>query len=100
AFDDALTESGGHDLGLIGVDVQLLSDLLVGEVQPHEVQAQDPDPQRLMVPGEDGPTEVIESLAAAMALVYDPNAITELRATVVIPYAPTNLGSPSPIRRS
>ena len=69
APDDALTELGGHHLGVIGVDVQLLGDLLVGEVQPHEVQAQDPDPQRLMMAGEDRIGQVVEPLTAAVAVV-------------------------------
>ena len=72
ALHDPLPELGGHLLGIIGVEVQLLGDLCVGEVQAHEVQAQDPDPQRLMVPGEDGPGQVIEPLPAAVALVALP----------------------------
>jgi hypothetical protein len=42
--DDALLKLRGHDLGVIGVDPQLLGDLFVREVQPHEVEAQDSDP--------------------------------------------------------
>src|SRR5262249_47523277 len=64
-----LAEPGGHYLGIVGVDPQLLSDLLVGEVQAHEVQAQDPDLQRLVVPSEYRPGEVVEPLAAAVAAV-------------------------------
>src|SRR5262245_42690092 len=51
---------------------------------PHEVQAQDPDPQRLMVAREDGPAAVIDSLAAGVALVHDPNAIAP-RGTLTMP---------------
>jgi len=69
ALDDPLTELGGHHLGIVGVDVQFLGDLLVGEIQPHEVQAQHPDPERLMVPGEDGVGQIIEPLVAAVAVV-------------------------------
>jgi hypothetical protein len=39
ALDDPLTELRGHHLGVIGIDPQLLGDLLVGEVQAHEVEA-------------------------------------------------------------
>ena len=56
-------------MGVVGVKIQLLGDLLVGEVQPHEVQDQDPDPERLVVAGEDGVGQVIEAPAAGPALV-------------------------------
>src|SRR5262249_17353107 len=42
---------------------------LVRQVQPHEVQAKEPDTKRLVVAGEDRPGQVIEPPAAAMALV-------------------------------
>jgi hypothetical protein len=48
-LDDAVTKPSGHRLGIIGIDLQLLGDLLVREVQAHEVQAQDPDPKRWML---------------------------------------------------
>ena len=51
------------------VEVELLGDLLVREVQAHEVQAGDPDPQRLVVAGEDGVGQVVEASATAPALV-------------------------------
>ena len=44
APDDPLAKVGRHHLGVIRIDAQLLGDLFVGEVQPHEVEAQDPDP--------------------------------------------------------
>src|SRR3954451_3394847 len=42
--DHPLPQRGRHPLGVVGVEVELLGDLLVGEVQPHEVEQQDPDP--------------------------------------------------------
>ncbi len=33
ALDDRFAELGGHRLGLVGVEIQLLSDLFIGEVQ-------------------------------------------------------------------
>jgi hypothetical protein len=71
-LDDAFPKLRGHHLGVVGVDPQLLGDLLVGEVQAHEVKAKDPDPEWLMVAGEDGPGQVIEPLAAAMTAVALP----------------------------
>lgn len=97
ALDDALAELGGHHLGVIGIDPQLLGDLLVGEVQPHEVQAQDPDPQRLVMPGEDGLTEVVEPLAAAMAPIALPLGLGLIPA---VPGRPVGvaLGAPHAVR--
>ncbi len=34
ALDDPFAELGGHRLGLVGVEIQLLSDLFIGEVSP------------------------------------------------------------------
>lgn len=67
ALHDPLTESGRHHLGVIGIDPQLPGDLLVGEVQAREVEAQDPDSQRLVMPREDRVGQVVEPLATAVA---------------------------------
>ena len=69
ALDDPFAELGGHRLGLVGVEIQLLSDLFIGEVQAHEVEAEDPDPQWLVMTGEDGAGEVIEELLTGLASV-------------------------------
>ena len=53
-------------------EAQLLGDLPVGEVQAHEVQAQHPDPQRLMVPGQHRAGEVVEATRACLAPVALP----------------------------
>ena len=86
--DDPLAQLRGHHLGVVLVEVQFLGDLLVGEVQAHEVQAQDPDPQRLVVAGEDGVGQVVEAAAAAVALVALP-----LRLGVVPPVLVTSAES-------
>jgi hypothetical protein len=98
--DYPLPQRGGHPPGVIRVEVEFLGDLLVGEVQPHEVQAQDPDPQRLVVAGEDRPGQVVEPAAAAVALIHVPSAIAELRSTFVIHYTSTSRYKNAPRRRS
>src|SRR5262249_50000372 len=67
--DDPLPQHGRHPLGVVWVEVESLGDLLVGEVQAHEVEDQDPDPERLVVPSEDRIGQVIEAAAAGPALV-------------------------------
>ena len=74
-LDDALPQLRAHPLGVIGVEVQLAGDLLVGEVQPQEIQAQDPDAQRLMVTGEDGPRQIIEPPRAGPAVIALPSGL-------------------------
>jgi hypothetical protein len=68
-LDDPLTELADHRPGVVFVDVQLLGDLQSREVQPHEIQAGDPGPKRLVVAGEDGVGQVVEALTAALAFV-------------------------------
>ena len=68
ALHDPLPQLSRHPLGVVRVQVQFPGDLLVREVQPHEVEAEHPDPQRLMVPGEDGAGQIIEPSMAAGAL--------------------------------
>src|SRR5216684_3686142 len=41
-----------HLMHVIFVQVEFLGDLLIGEIQAHQVQTQDPGPQGLMVPRE------------------------------------------------
>lgn len=50
AADDPAPELFGHPLDVIWVHAQLLGDLRVGQVQSHEIQTQNPNPQRLMMP--------------------------------------------------
>src|SRR5512144_1047478 len=49
-----------HLLNVARAQAQLLGDLPVGEIQPHETPAQNPDPQGLMVAGKHGPGEVVK----------------------------------------
>src|SRR5215213_6204001 len=54
AIDDPLTQLLDHRPDVILVQVQFLGDLQAREIQPHEIQASDPGPERLAVVGEDG----------------------------------------------
>src|SRR3954454_7654208 len=59
----------GHRLHVRGAKLELLGDLPVREVEAHEVEAQNPDPQLLMVSGENGPGQVVEAAAAGRAAI-------------------------------
>ena len=69
AIDDPLAELLEHRPGVILIQIEFLGDLQAREVQSHEIQAGDPGPQRLVVPGEDRVGQVVEPLSATAALV-------------------------------
>ena len=51
------------------IQTQFPGDLEIGEVQPHEIQAQDPDPSGLVMAGQDCPGQIVEAPAAPFATV-------------------------------
>jgi hypothetical protein len=84
AFHDALQHFGrtrrpdpgaqllGHRLHVAHVEVEFPGDLLVRQVQAHEVKTQDPEPQRLMMAGENSVGEVVEARLTGQAPVALP----------------------------
>ncbi len=48
---------------------QLVSNLFIREIQPHKIEAEHPDAQRLVVAGKDRPSEVVEPLLTDGALI-------------------------------
>ena len=40
SFNDALTKLSGHLLGIVIVQIQLLSNLFIREIQPHKIEAE------------------------------------------------------------
>ena len=61
-----------HRLRVGWAQAQLQGDLPVGEVQAHEVEAQHPHAQRLVVTGQHGAGEVVEAALARLAAVALP----------------------------
>ena len=66
---DAGAQLFGHGLHVTDIEVELAGDLRVRQVQAHEVEAQDPDPQRLMMAGENCVGQVIEARLTGRAAV-------------------------------
>src|SRR5271166_5240924 len=66
---DAFAELAGHLLDIADTQIQLRGDLLIGQVQPHEIQTQDPGRQGLVVAREDGLGEIVETAVAVLAAV-------------------------------
>ena len=46
-----------------------MADLFIREIQPREIETENPDPQRLVMAGEDGPGQVVEVFLTGLALV-------------------------------
>ena len=46
-----------------------MADLFIREIQAHEIEAEDPDTQRLVMAGEDGPGQVVEVFLTSLALI-------------------------------
>jgi hypothetical protein len=59
----------GHILNVILVQIQLGCDLHVRQIQAHQVKAQYPNSQWLVVPLEDSPAQIVEIGATALAVV-------------------------------
>jgi len=64
-----MAQAFGHRMHVVLVQVEFLGNLRVGQVQAHEVQAQDPDGQGLVLPGQRRPGQVVEAPAARLTLV-------------------------------
>ena len=60
-IDDPLAELLNHRMDAAAVHTRFLGDLQGQQIQPHEVGANDPHPQGLVMAGEDGPGQVVES---------------------------------------
>ena len=58
-----------HLLNIILVETQLKRNLSVRQVQRHEIETMHPDLQGLMVPGEDGQSQVIKAALAGLAAI-------------------------------
>lgn len=69
ALDDALAQLCGHLVNIIFVQIKFLGDLLVGEVEPHQIQTENPLAQGLVMTGKDGVGQVIKIAVTGMAMI-------------------------------
>ena len=67
-----LAQLSGHRLHVILVQPQLLGNLLIGQIQAHEIQTQNPYPQGLMMTGKDRVRQIIKVPMTALAVVFPP----------------------------
>jgi hypothetical protein len=64
---DPFAQLAGHALHFIDQQIQLSGDLAVGQVQPHQVQADHPHLQWTMMPFQNRATQIVELLLTALA---------------------------------
>jgi hypothetical protein len=92
--DQPLAKLLSHRLCFRGAQPKLLADLPVGEVQSHQVEAQHPHAQRLVVPGQHSAAQVVEPSLARLAQIALPVplavvvAVADHHSTVAIRTAP------------
>ena len=67
---DAIAQLPPHALHVVLVEVELLGDLPVGNIQPHQVQTANPYLEGLMTPGKDRPGEIVKVAPANLAAVF------------------------------
>jgi hypothetical protein len=67
--DQATAQLLGHDLHIRPVEAKLLGNLAGREVQPHEVQAQHPHPQRLVMASQHRASQVVKASHTRLASV-------------------------------
>src|SRR3954451_6958444 len=73
----------GHELHVRACESKLQGDLSVGEAQAHEVKAQHPDPQRLVVARQHRAGQVVEATRASLAPIALP---VRLRVIAAVAY--------------
>ena len=77
---DPLPQLSGHVMSAVFIQPQLTSDLPIRQIQTHEVQAQQPDAQRLMMPRENGVGEIIKVPPATATQVALPIRLSLVQA--------------------
>lgn len=70
--DQPLAQMPGHRLNVVLIQSQFPGDLSVRQVQAHEIQAQYPDPERLVMARQNCPGQIIEAFPAPVAQVALP----------------------------
>src|SRR5215218_6590013 len=78
--DQTAAQLLGHGVHVRHVEAQFLGDLTVRQVQTHEIQAQHPDPQRLVMAGQHRAGEVVKAPRTRLAPIPLPVSLGLVKA--------------------
>jgi hypothetical protein len=56
-------------MDITAIQCQFFCNLVVGQVQPHEIETQDPHFQGLMMAGKDGVSQIIKAFVTVVTLI-------------------------------
>jgi hypothetical protein len=73
---DAATQESGHLMRVVFVEIEFPRDLLVREIEPDQIQAQDPLAQGLMVVREDRIGQIVKVAIISLAMIALPFTLT------------------------
>jgi len=69
AFDDVLAQLCGHFVKIIFMEIEFLRDLLIRQVESHQIQTENPLAQGLVMTGKDGISQIIEIAMTGVAMI-------------------------------
>src|SRR5262249_53687203 len=81
-FYDPSTQLCRHLLHITAIERQFVSNLLVRQVESHEIQTQDPDFQRLMMSGKNGVGQIIKACVTVVTLITLTGGFRVIKATL------------------
>jgi hypothetical protein len=76
---NAISKLRRHLVRTVGVQAKLLANLCIGQVEPHEVEAQYPYAKRLVVACKNGSSEIIKVSSAIPAMITLPISLSLIK---------------------
>ena len=70
AGNNPLSQLLGHPLHIVWVQPQLVGNLGIRQVQTHEIQTQNPNPQRLMMPRQHRLRQIVKIAVATLTPIF------------------------------
>jgi hypothetical protein len=68
-LDDALTQLRGHFVDIVFMEIEFLGDLLIRQIESHQIQTENPLAQWLAMTGKDGVGQVIKIAVTGVAMI-------------------------------
>ncbi len=75
AGNDPFPELFCHPLYIVRIQAQFVGNLGVRQIQPHEIQTQDPHPERLMMPRQHRTREIVKVAMATFTTIFLPRRL-------------------------